>query len=214
MSGRKYESVEIDGVIYFNPAHASELLGISKNTIYKLLKNRPELSFEDAIRLYLDREDGQRISSATGVVYKGVTYSSAFEACLNLDLCYSTIYYRMREHNISFKDAVEFDKYKYAKADNSDVFNLAKYCKEKDLDYRKMYRYTSKGLSLKEAEEKTLHNKLAVEYKGVKYKSLHDACLILDISYQKIYHRIKKGLTFEEAVDMDQKEVDDSGEKN
>ena len=204
MSGRRYQPVEIDGVVYINPAHASELLGISRNTMYKLLKTRPELSFEDAINLYLNKKDGVRLDSVNTIVYKNIKYSSVFEACANLGLCYGTIYYRMREHSIGFEEAVNFDRADYAKSNSDDGFNLAKYCKEKNLDYRKMYRYINTvGLSLEEAEYRASHNRYEVEYKGQKYKSLYDACLILQLPYQKIYNRIKRGLTLDEAIEME-----------
>lgn len=203
MSGRKYEPVEIDGVVYLNPAHASELLGISRNTMYKLLKTRPELSFEDAINLYLNK-DGDRLDSMNAVTYNNIKYSSVFEACANLGLCYGTIYYRMREHNISFEEAVNFDRADYAKSNSDDGFNLIKYCKEKNLDYKKMYRYVNKqSLSIEEAEYRLSHNRLEVEYNGQKYKSLYDACIILQLPYQKIYNRMRRGLTLDEAIEME-----------
>lgn len=202
MRGKKYEPVEIDGVVYINPAHASDLLGISRNTMYKLLKTRPELSFEDAVRLYLNK-DKARLDRSNVVIYNGVKYSSVFEACVNLGMCYSTIYYRMREHNISFEEAVNFDRADYIKSNSEDGFNLAKYCKDKNLDYKKMYRYVNTlGLSVEEAEDRVLHNRLEVEYKGNTYRSLYDACIMLKIPYAKTYNRIKRGISIEEAIDM------------
>lgn len=203
MRGKKYEPVEIDGVVYINPAHASDLLGISRNTMYKLLKTRPELSFEDAIRLYLNK-DKPRLDRSNVVIYNGIKYSSVFEACNSLDMNMNTIYYRMREHNISFEEAVNFDRADYIDGNSDNGFNLAKYCKDNDLDYKKMYRYVrTQGLSIDEALDRISHNRFEVEYKGKKYRSLYDACIFLKVPYQKIYGRIKRGLSLEEAIDKE-----------
>ena len=202
----KYSPVTIDGILYINPQQAAELMGLNKNSIYALLNRHPEMTFEDAIRSYLNK--GKNKIGSNRVEYNGVTYRSIYEACLDLGLNANTIYYRMKaDPNLTFSEAIGYDRDAQRRVDGSGKgggINLSSYCKEHNLDYSKMYRLINSGMSIEEAANKVVKDreKNRLEYNGIVYSSLLEACLELGLTYQNVYNRIKKGHEFAEAIEF------------
>lgn len=199
----RYDPVRIDGILYLNPVQAAEALGLSKNAIYVQLSRHPEMSFEDIIRAYLDKSKNR--IGLKQVEYNGVVYESVLDACSMLGLNHNTIYYRMRSNpNLTFQEAVDYNRQTQGKLNGSGVgVNLSNYCREKGLDYRKMYKLTSSGMTLQQAEDK-LNEGESTEfmYNGVAYRSLLDACMELELKYPTAYNKMKvKGWTFKETID-------------
>lgn len=204
MSNR-YDPVEIDGEIYTNPGQASEKLGVSRGTIYSTMSKRG-ISFEEAVRLYINKGEEETILPRNAVTYHENTFNSVRDGCSQLGLNYNTIYYRMSEFGISFEEAVDFDRKKHSRVSwgDEEFSNLRQACKDAGADYSKTYRRMKQnGMSFAEAikEEKVVNPATSVTYEGVTYNSLYDACYKLKINYGTAYLRMKrKGITAEETI--------------
>lgn len=197
----RYEPIEIDGVIYSNPSQAAQTLGVSRGTIYSIMKQR-EITFEEAIRLYLGKGDSEKVLSCRSVTYKGETYNSIHEGCEQLGKNYNTIMYRLSRYDITFEQAIDFDKTRCPGLDFGKFRfeSLKQACRELGVDYNRTYRRMNvQGMSFEEA----IQDSVKVVYAGIEYSSLYEACNKLGLNYPSTYQRMaRKGITAEETLEI------------
>ena len=172
-------------VIYKNKEYKSissacKSLDLNASTI-KSRMNKFGLSFEEAVNY------NRSSNSKHTVSYHGKTYSSVKSACKLLGLTSTTIRNRMAKYNMSFEDAV--DNYgKFVEYRGTYYRSIKELCDALKIDVSRVRSFVRRGLSLEEAVDTVKNNDnriKVIEYNGLVYKSLREACTKEGLDYIK-----------------------------
>lgn len=148
------------------------------------------------------------------VTYEGKEYVSLKSLCKDLGLNHRKAHYLVKTKGIPLEKVISA-----LLTDNTDSLlpnkhyyngkgypSLSLLCKDLGIHRQLVTKYVQSGLTLEEAVDKTVADKIKREgktltYRGKEYPSLYALCSSLDIGNPQVTRHMKSGLTLEEAIE-------------
>ena len=189
------KNIVVGNTVYRSIIEACISLKINYSNLLRYAKYHG-IPYEEAIEKYLNRKNANK---STPVTVKGIKYKSIIDACrkFGVDMYYENIKTYKRYHNTSYEEAILYysnngNDFKHGKTivvGNTVYRSIKNACVSLGVKYPNLLAYANyHGIPHEEAIKKYLDGKIAtknipVTVKGIKYKSIRNACEALNIEY-------------------------------